>query len=677
MLNPIVTGPETREFNGPLLPPIWNGSLPGTREGQIYYDLAGTLDGLPGPIYWDGLIWKKYGGAAFVASDGNLLTAQRLGSTIIGVKDRYTGEYISFNKVTLFADGSAMTDAKADGILYIKVGTEYFLRVLNTGVANVKWWGVKGDGSTDDTTNIQTAITKLIAAQLNTLFFPRGTYMVQSSTNNEGLTLSVPDNKNITILGEGNNTIFRRRDTATITDSSSLFKITPNKNNIITFNAVVFDSNRAGTPITGTDYTYEHCAAVRFTSGGTATGTADGPTLSILNCFGINPTADHIWFNVPNVHKALIDGFTATDRGAVTRSDITFSYWPDKTVVTNVECVSFESEVLATNSTAKIDISNLQTENIDLLFTLFAGDLVNPAQLTNVHAYVNCALAGGPIAAANCTFKGLNRMITRGNYTNCTFKQYVAAGAVTSLRIDYRSYTSTTVTNPKKNVFTGCSFLIDDAAASFTGALITTFDVVDNSALSLFSACYFDQRADFVFNLNRENTWVISNCKDLKGNTAVVQYRSDTGTNICRLELINNTYLSTPLSLVNNGFPFLIKMSGQHTGSISNNTAITAGNDTIQSNNQLSLSATPVGSTVGFRGDTAFIMGTANKWLCVRSGSNALTSWRAIKLEGQGTPDGVITAEVGAKYTDTIGAPGLVEWGKQTGTGNTGWVPIW
>lgn len=56
----ITTGPEKREFNGPLMVPIWDGMAPGYRAGQIYYDVSGTLDGTPGPIYWDGSAWKKY-----------------------------------------------------------------------------------------------------------------------------------------------------------------------------------------------------------------------------------------------------------------------------------------------------------------------------------------------------------------------------------------------------------------------------------------------------------------------------------------------------------------------------------------------------------------------------------------------------------------------------------------
>lgn len=57
----IVTyGLESVEFNGPLMPPIWDGE-PGLRTGQIAYDEDGSVspaDG-PGPIWWDGSEWKR------------------------------------------------------------------------------------------------------------------------------------------------------------------------------------------------------------------------------------------------------------------------------------------------------------------------------------------------------------------------------------------------------------------------------------------------------------------------------------------------------------------------------------------------------------------------------------------------------------------------------------------
>ena len=48
------------------------------------------------------------------------------------------------------------------------------------------------------------------------------------------------------------------------------------------------------------------------------------------------------------------------------------------------------------------------------------------------------------------------------------------------------------------------------------------------------------------------------------------------------------------------------------------------------------------------------------------SASRCLTS-------GTGSPEGVVTAAVGSRYTDTAATNGAVEWIKATGSGNTGW----
>jgi len=40
---------------------------------------------------------------------------------------------------------------------------------------------------------------------------------------------------------------------------------------------------------------------------------------------------------------------------------------------------------------------------------------------------------------------------------------------------------------------------------------------------------------------------------------------------------------------------------------------------------------------------------------------------------GTGSPEGVVTADVGSLYSRTDGAPSLYV--KETGTGNTGWTP--
>lgn len=43
-------------------------------------------------------------------------------------------------------------------------------------------------------------------------------------------------------------------------------------------------------------------------------------------------------------------------------------------------------------------------------------------------------------------------------------------------------------------------------------------------------------------------------------------------------------------------------------------------------------------------------------------------------LTGEGSPEGVVTANVGRVYTRTDGGAGTTLYVKESGTGNTGWV---
>ena len=45
----------------------------------------------------------------------------------------------------------------------------------------------------------------------------------------------------------------------------------------------------------------------------------------------------------------------------------------------------------------------------------------------------------------------------------------------------------------------------------------------------------------------------------------------------------------------------------------------------------------------------------------------------ALRLEGIGTPEGVVTAPIGSTYTDSAATCGAVLWMKSAGAGNTGW----
>lgn len=86
------------------------------------------------------------------------------------------GEMATFDKVVNYVDGTPMTDDKLIGEYYIKIGLEYF-KLNHSGFANVKRFGAKGDGVTDDYQAIQRAV--YLAARLGfKVFCPYGIYCV-------------------------------------------------------------------------------------------------------------------------------------------------------------------------------------------------------------------------------------------------------------------------------------------------------------------------------------------------------------------------------------------------------------------------------------------------------------------------------------------------------------------
>lgn len=105
----IVTGLEARELNGPFKPPIWNGTQPGAREGQHAFDADGDLDGIPGPIWWDGSVWVRYGtGTGTGQNIANTDLVMDGNRTLSGSASNFT---LSFNDLGQFIINTVLTGA--------------------------------------------------------------------------------------------------------------------------------------------------------------------------------------------------------------------------------------------------------------------------------------------------------------------------------------------------------------------------------------------------------------------------------------------------------------------------------------------------------------------------------------------------------------------------------------
>lgn len=109
---------------------------------------------------------------SFIKSNESLAQAQRKDDTLYGILDQYTGEDITLSKVT----GTPTVDS----VIYFQMGSEYFKRNSLLEI-NVKWFGAKGDGVTNDTPSIQQAIN---ACDLNgggIVYFPNGIYFIDGA----------------------------------------------------------------------------------------------------------------------------------------------------------------------------------------------------------------------------------------------------------------------------------------------------------------------------------------------------------------------------------------------------------------------------------------------------------------------------------------------------------------
>lgn len=108
----------------------------------------------------------------------NSATAKVYSSIIYNTLSDYTGEPLTYKKVTLYADSTTMTDANVDGVFIRKIATG-----INTGyyqltksTLNVKDFGAYGDGVHDDRATLQNAINICILWG-RTLYVPAGNYL--------------------------------------------------------------------------------------------------------------------------------------------------------------------------------------------------------------------------------------------------------------------------------------------------------------------------------------------------------------------------------------------------------------------------------------------------------------------------------------------------------------------
>lgn len=97
---------------------------------------------------------------------------------ITGIYNKFTGKEESFKQVTEWRDGTPMDDSKVDGVIYRKVGDQYFAdtEFLSGKQPSIKKFGAIGDGVNDDSDAIQRALNLG-----GTVLFPPGSFGISKT----------------------------------------------------------------------------------------------------------------------------------------------------------------------------------------------------------------------------------------------------------------------------------------------------------------------------------------------------------------------------------------------------------------------------------------------------------------------------------------------------------------
>lgn len=111
----------------------------------------------------------------------NEQTTGRVGDTLYGIIDDYTGEAVTFNKIT------GLTDDDVDGVIIRKKGTEYFKR--SDAIIDIRWFGAIGDGVTSNTAAFQSSISVAESEGGKTIIVPTGVYLTDPITIPTGVKL--------------------------------------------------------------------------------------------------------------------------------------------------------------------------------------------------------------------------------------------------------------------------------------------------------------------------------------------------------------------------------------------------------------------------------------------------------------------------------------------------------
>lgn len=99
----------------------------------------------------------------------------------IELSDPYIGEWTTFLEASKTYNGEIITDADCDDILFKKVGSIFYRRILEDSRVDIRWFGALPDGITDCSDAIQQAFISADKYKLS-VTTGKGTYVVSKKT---------------------------------------------------------------------------------------------------------------------------------------------------------------------------------------------------------------------------------------------------------------------------------------------------------------------------------------------------------------------------------------------------------------------------------------------------------------------------------------------------------------
>jgi len=522
---------------------------------------------------------------------------------------------------------------------------QLWLRIKPVGVPNIRMWGARGDGLTDDYDAIQTAIDFAIQTSV-ALFAPSGTYIIGSGSADTALSPAIylsnltASGQGLTLFGEGRGkTIFKEADGKTRTGGryTKMFycwlddpESRGYKFGFFTFSDITFDKNGRSNFAPPTLYEWEQSHIIQWAGSGVDTVAG----VSFDRCEFLDKTAACI--NISSTPTEF-DSVLITDCQSVNHPTALSGEWGHRgcyefgadtrhTVLTGSTGLYTQIEPVTASGPSRVRryrISNCHFEHA-LEFTDSGG--YSYVDVSSTTCVAKLLVRGMWATITNSRFSVPDYFTAYGmNITNSVITLPLVDKVVKPLYIFGMNGVKTRV------VVSNSDFRIDSLSTKLVtrgfalqGVLKTTPDEMPEVFID---NCLFDERLAGTLNGYQGGHWVLSNCK-MAGTEEAVRsgsysnFLSHIELNNCDFGAVTGKYLRT----YRNNDLWTLKINGNYRASEWNQSYSGAGNTANRYIGRPSLwGSAPPSTGTWMTGDRVLndapASGGVQGWVCVAQGT--------------------------------------------------------